>query len=445
MEEQRNDNQRIEAPQYQNIQFIGLCLSTTPGDLKSIEGTSDDGRYLGVPNMESDIKARINIATMLFSHAYSEIKKDKTTLNVFVLPEFFFRGNTGAYLRSKKETPYQFFETGFKQLTNFMKNADYENCLLVAGSVLSSAIVYNANEKTEPGKSLCITGDSLLNVYYRLHPELKEGTEGGNHPSMHELLKMIDQGTSEDLDKVPNEDSTFGDVLKRTLNNCDTATDIVVDNSAYVIFGGKNAPAPKRIQKKYKSKEDFVLNRYFTDNATTFRTGYLQSNTKYDPIKDETEIKKDASDAHAIFYYGGIWFGIDICLDHSRQRLADELKRNTSHFVDVQIITSCGMEIKEKAVTAKQGNWVFNCDGEYVLDKPGKGVNGSKCHTSLRKVTQQLTVDNIGNVTQVAALSNAEETVFAKTYTTSAEFYPTGVGHVHIYAPHPVHEPVIQK
>lgn len=444
MEEQKIDNLRNEAPQYQNIQFIGLCLSTTPGDLKSIEGTSDDGRYLGNPKIGNDIAARINFVANFLHAVYGEIEKDETTLNVFVLPEFFFRGSTGAYLRPKDKTSYQFFMERFQPLITLMQN--FENCLLVAGSVLSSTIAYNANENTEPGKSLCMTGDSLLNVYYRLHPELKEGAEGSNHPSMHELLKMIDRGASEDLDKLSEEDKPFVDVLRRTLDNCDAATNIVVDNSAYVIFGGKNAPAPMRIPKKYKSKEDFVLNRYFTVDTTTSRTGYLQSNTKYAPISG-SEVKKSESDTGAIFYYGGIWFGIDICLDHSRQRLADELKIKSNRFVDVQIITSCGMEIKENAVTAKQGNWVFNCDGEYMLKNTDKGVDGPNCHSSLRKVTGQLEIDINGNVTKAAALSIAEE-VDANIEIVDKIiplFYPATHCYVHIYAPHPVHEPVIQK
>lgn len=444
MEEQKNDNLSNEALQYKNIQFIGLCLSTTPGDLKSIEGMSDDGRYLGLSNMNEDINARITLVTNFLNGIQERITKNNNTLNVFVLPEFFFRGSTGAYQRPQTQSPYQFFITKFSKLTDAMKNDQYKNCLLVAGSVLSSTIAYDANEKTEPGKSLCMTGDSLLNVYYRLYPELKEGAESGNHPSMHELLKMIDQGASEDLDKLSEEDKTFVDVLRRTLDNCDEATDIVVDNSAYVIFGGMNAPAPMRIPKKYKSKEDFVLNRYFTVNNITSRTGYLQSNTKYAPIP-KGEIKKSASDTGAIFEYGGIRFGIDICLDHSRQRLVDQLKRNDQHYVDVQIITSCGMEIKEKAVTARKGNWVFNCDGEYVLGNPQKGVDGAKCHSSLRKVTGQLTVDDKGNVTQAAALSDAEVVESTKDYSISPRFYPTGVCHAHIYAPYSVHEPVMQK
>lgn len=444
MEEQKNDNLSNEALQYKNIQFIGLCLSTTPGDLKSIEGMSDDGRYLGDPDMESDIDARMSLVAKLISEIHPAVTKNNETLNVFVLPEFFFRGSTGAYLRSGKENPYQFFTTKFGSLIRFMK--DYENCLLVAGSVLSSTIAYDKNEEKEPGKSLIETGDNLLDIYYRLYPKQEEGAEGSNHPSMHELLKMIDQGTNEELDKLSEKDDAFVDVLRKTLDYCDATTNLVVDNSTYVIFGGKNALAPMRIPKKYKSKEDFVLNRYFTVNTIPTRTGYLQSNTKYAPISG-SELKSNVSDTGAIFYYGGIWFGIDICLDHSRQRLVDELKIKSKRFVDVQIITSCGMEIKENAVTAKQGNWVFNCDGEYMLENTDKGVDGPNCHSSLRKVTGQLTVDDKGNVTQAAVLSNAESTIHKEPikYTIPEGFYPATECHVHIYAPHPVHEPVIQK
>lgn len=92
MEEKKNDNLRKEAQQYQKIQFIGLCLSTTPGNLKSIEGTSDDGRYLGLTDPDKDIETRINIVKDFFRVALDKINSDKEgeTLLIFVLPEFFF-------------------------------------------------------------------------------------------------------------------------------------------------------------------------------------------------------------------------------------------------------------------------------------------------------------------------------------------------------------------
>lgn len=438
MEMKNISNQKEnEGNEYTKIQFIGLCLSTTPGNLKSIEGMSDDGNYLGVPYIKNDIAGRIEIVTKLLDYACKEINKQDNTLYVFVLPEFFFRGSTGAYQRASTQTPYEFFVNKFASLITFLK--DYQDCILVAGSVLSSTIAYNANENTEPGKSLCMTGDSLLNVYYRLHSTQKDGAESRHHPSMHELLKMIDESTSEELDKLSTEDTAFVDVLRRTLDKCDETTNIVVDNSAYVIFGGKNAPAPMRIPKMYKSKEDFVLNRYFPANSSN-RTGYLQSNTKYAPITHESEIKNNDFDTGAIFDYKGIWFGIDICLDHSRQRLVNQLRKYPDNFVDVQIITSCGMEIRENAVTAKHGKWVFNCDGEYMLNNQNLGVDGENCHTSLRKVTGQLTFDVNGEVSP-AELSFAEKTLSEKdiTYEITEGFYPETKCHVHIYAPYPIH------
>lgn len=36
---------------YNKIQMIGFALSTTPGNLHSIEEMSDDGRYLGVDDV----------------------------------------------------------------------------------------------------------------------------------------------------------------------------------------------------------------------------------------------------------------------------------------------------------------------------------------------------------------------------------------------------------
>ncbi len=62
--------------------------------------------------------------------------------------------------------------------------------------------------------------------------------------------------------------------------------------------------------------------------------------------------------------------GVEICLDHNDARL----RRNLSTFstreaggVHVQIIPSCGMEIKAENVAANDDGFMFNCDGQYAF------------------------------------------------------------------------------
>ena len=87
-----------------------------------------------------------------------------------------------------------------------------------------------------------------------------------------------------------------------------------------------------------------------------------------------------------IFEYEGLKIGVDICLDHSRQRLVKHLYKHPEDYVDLQIVTSCSMSVRSSSVIAKTGGIVFNCDGEYELGDTSLGVDGKCCHTSLQRI-----------------------------------------------------------
>ena len=46
---------------FDRVQFIGMALCTTPGNLISIEKISDEGVYLGFDNVNKDINNRIKL------------------------------------------------------------------------------------------------------------------------------------------------------------------------------------------------------------------------------------------------------------------------------------------------------------------------------------------------------------------------------------------------
>lgn len=84
---------------FKKVQFIGTAICTTPANLNSIEGTSDDGYYAGLPKDDEDLAARVNLIKRSIQQAIlsSETDLSKETLKIFVLPEFFMRGALGAY------------------------------------------------------------------------------------------------------------------------------------------------------------------------------------------------------------------------------------------------------------------------------------------------------------------------------------------------------------
>jgi len=408
---------------YSEIQFIGMSICTTPGDLKSIVNTSDDGKYVGLDTTKEDLQARKKsfIDAIIKVLQSNQINMSSNVLKIFAVPEFYSRGIAGAYLDQRE--PYQFFKDEFADLIKtFQTELYFKDWIFVLGTVLTTKIPVIQNR--EPTKSLYHTGDNLLDVYYRLHPNSTESKrEKGK--TLHRMMKEIDGRTvTNKKNENSVEDTAFGDVLKSTLNYCDMTADITVDNSCYIITGGTDRII--RVLKKNKSKEDFVLNSL---NKTGEENGYLQSITKYAPIFNEDEVKISDDDTRAIFCHNGIWIGIDICLDHSRGRLVENLKKNRQQYVDIQIITSCGMQITDSAVAARTGGWVINCDGEYTLGNEKEAHDGNYSHTSLRQVKIQINPDD----KQPKATLNQNEKCIDIPCQASTEIMPMKEYNLHIY------------
>lgn len=417
------------AQKYTSIQFIGLCMSTTPSSLESIEDMSDRGYYAGLTDMEQDINARINFLRrqIIKSTESGKIVTDRNCLKIFVVPEFFFRGNKGAYLIKEKNAA-EFFQKYFRSFFEYLNRAYLFDWIFVLGSVLTSKA--EIDKDVEPTKELYPIGDYLLAIYDKLKSSKDCNIE---LPPLHEFLKSLDlyqKGDTAAQDSILKKFPEFAQVLRCTLEYCDSKANIVVDNSCFIVTGNNSSRRIIRCQKKYKSKEDFVLNSTFGKEGRD--TGYLQSITKYENIAEKgNEEKGNDSDEYAVFDYGGIRFGIDICLDHSRKRLLKHLS-STENYVDVQIIPSCGMEIKDDAVIARTEGYVFNCDGEYVLDGEGLANNGEYSHTSLRQVKQCIPT-NGGKALLNACMTAASHPI--ELNDTDRKLFPRENNHLHFYLP----------
>ncbi len=444
---------------FKKVQFIGTAICTTPANLNSIEETSDDGYYAGLPDDNKDLIARLNLVKQSVRAAILSEKTDssKETLKIFVLPEFFMRGVLGAYYSAFPYLAETILVEQFQKVLKELRESGIEfdeDYLFVLGTILStkSKIDYNS----EPDASLYLTGDYLLDVYYRLHPEEKvreDMLEGCKGSSMGRLLKLLDgkhiTGTA---DMVWNSsgsasDDAYVDILKKTLDYCDAHASLEVGNRCIILNGADILSAetgslsgsvyePVIVQKKYKSKEDFILN-YSNSNQVTSLPKYLQTTTKYYDIDTSGgENKKSPADGLAIFEYNGLKIGIDICLDHSRQRLVNHLYKHPEDYVDLQIVTSCGMSVRANAVIAKDGGIVFNCDGEYELKDVSAGVDGNCCHTSLERVRESISVKD-NRITADAVLEAAYPLLdkIPCTVPEDAELYRFKDYQIHIYEP----------
>lgn len=149
----------------------------------------------------------------------------------------------------------------------------------------------------------------------------------------------------------------------------DTAADAEIYNVCVVQEGGFGDIdlAPnfcEAVMKDFRSDVDFLTKDAGPDGLTLLKADHMA----HDKSKSHSD-KYGGGDGEVTV--GGLKFGVEICLDHAKQRLLQRKKE-----VPVQLIPSCGMSIKAKAVVAQAGGWVFNCDGSSLAG-----------NSTLRKVT----------------------------------------------------------
>jgi hypothetical protein len=348
---------------YLKIQFIGYAISTLPKNIFKIEQEYETGEYLGLSNSIEDIDARMVLLRKAIETARDRVEEmddiSKATLKVFVVPEFYFRGANGAYTdglrvdkvfamdsREKWDDHLGYIE---RELIKIIDNEKYGNWIFIVGTVLVC--------KEDPGKSCskpeiekeCQLKSSVIDSYLKVW---RENNIGADDEGWFELLKNI-------------------------MNLCNSTSQNIVNNTCLCLQGGKLEHGAKRlvkVNKQYKSMEDFILNR-----STSSLRGYQEHTVSYGDLQDQTDT----------FYIEKIKFGVEICLDHRRGRLREEGHND----LDVQVITSCGMQIQKDSVSVKSGGLIFNCDGEYDKVEEIVVVEKSVKSSSFVKTIQPATTE----------------------------------------------------
>lgn len=398
---------------YQKVQFIGHVLSTTPLLKESVEEMSDWGIYLGLENDTDDINARLQIVSDVLKQAISidNISKDSKTLKVFALPEFFWRGIKGAYYNSQKDSDemYKKINAGLINIIKELENKyDFSDWLFLFGSILTTFDIPNC--MTDIDKTLSKVGDDYLSVY----SILKNNTGANSISSVSNLLKIADK-------KIPA-DSSHDQELSNLLSDILTMSDNLADKNIYnrsFIFYRQNSIS---IQKEFKSKEDFILNNPLSSKGVVEH--YLQTMVDYPAVADTKNPVQTLT--YSTFNCGGLNIGVEICLDHSRKRLLGYLSESKIKELDIQIVISCGMQLKKDSAATKQGGILFNCDGEYVID--GDAQNGDCCHSQLK--TYSFDASCGPRLSDYIAASSV-----IKVSAAAPKLYPHGLGEIHIYAP----------
>ncbi|XXF77579.1 hypothetical protein P2318_31675 [Myxococcaceae bacterium GXIMD 01537] len=130
---------------YTHVQFIAYQIRTVPA-----QGLFGNGKqYLGLQDDKLDSKARCAIMKDAFFQAeqHNDVSKDGSCLKIFMAPEFYFRGESGAY---SMDVVTETVETLRDQVHLLSKWKDW---LFVFGTILGYSAVWDlTNNKEDTAK-----------------------------------------------------------------------------------------------------------------------------------------------------------------------------------------------------------------------------------------------------------------------------------------------------
>jgi hypothetical protein len=300
---------------YSKVQFIAYCIHTGPKKI----GTQQ--QYMGIDPTAADITERIKLvrnAINMAKVASSTKQADPTTLKIFMMPEFFFRGRTGAYSLDE-------IQTTISELQKSVKDPEWQHWLFVFGSMIGSSAPARWAKNLE-GK-------------WRM---------------------QADRSGKEEVYNV-----------------------VLVQKGG---FGDKPEAAPttaKVVMKEHISGMDFIKAAKSSGGLEFERVFHLSPAI----TQQRSEEQYKAYDGSSVFEIDGIRFGLEVCLDHAKKRLKNSKNLPT---IDIQLVPSCGMTIKEDAIVAKTNGYVFHCDGyaNYPEDKLGydsrvKQIKAGQAHSEV--------------------------------------------------------------
>ncbi|WAS95659.1 hypothetical protein [Nannocystis punicea] len=180
------------------------------------------------------------------------------------------------------------------------------------------------------------------------------------------------------------------------------------------------------VVKELKSGIDFIAGAATDDGLLWAAVEHLDPSRAPGPGREQQRVNYDGA---GIFDLDGITWGLEICLDHDGEaggRLLNSPQLPGAAEVQVQLVVSCGMSIVEENVVAKQGGYVFGCDGLGDASSNLERVEASMSEIgalSRHAVgDEDLSVDSVSPVESVRV----------------NELYPDGAGEVAIYPAQPL-------
>ena len=373
---------------YSHVQFVGFPIQTGYNDYigpnhlimsNEGEGAFEDafGVYVGLEDARADMAGRLAImkAAVAASLGSAELDPRNSTLKIFMAPEFFWRGPTGAY---GVDNP-ALLELG-DRLRDMVAARRFEDWLFVFGSVIGSTAVQQAGPAG---------GNTVWDTYNFAVIQRGNSTERHTHFKTH--ISGIDF-----LQSVPG-------------------------RADAIVYSNMNLNTPD-------------LNKTVFINGTEFHVPMAKDNIdmRY-PALPAGQLpgfeNKMGSVVNGSFTMAGLDFCLDLCLDHAlgvcAQALDEEKARGGRGEVDVQLIVSAGMSIIPENTRVPMGGSVLLCDGlssgaQQLIRKFGDRQLGGHVHAAVAEEARQLSQVQLkhfliaDHTTAAGHLHPANASVFSK-------------------------------
>ncbi|KAL3915885.1 MAG: hypothetical protein SGARI_008086, partial [Bacillariaceae sp.] len=296
-----NTQQQIKRDsKYTATQFLSFSINTAggveefgecEGRFVDTEGVNEGTCYLG---NQTDLRADLEHRFLILKTVLEGLSKDKSTelpkidhssnvLKIFMLPEFFWRGPHGAYSLSDLDEGGLLIGLA-DYLYDVVKDPVYEDWLFVFGTVIMAQNTQNSDKPWQAEDQYVDEGEIL---YFNFAPVVKGGSEFA---------------------------STKFSIFKTYISTAD--------------FLGREQGLPDPRE----------------SNITQYQDLFDGGNEKLqDFILNERGVH--VVDGN-VFEVDGIRFGMEICLDHAKSVLWDNMQEDNADLVDVHLIVSEGMSIE---------------------------------------------------------------------------------------------------
>lgn len=290
---------------YSKVQFIAHCIHTAPKTL-----SNDKQEYCGLKNTSEDIAERVKLVAKALEAAKKGKKTrqdDSDTLKIYMMPEFFFRGGTGAYSMDEVQEVVAALQDTVKDPN------EWSHWMFLFGTII--------------GKSF-------------------ETRKAGFFEGLFGPKYVVD-----------------------TTKPIEVYNYVLTQRGGFGNVAGAGPAAAHAVLKEHLSGLDFIKASKSTGGIEWERVEHLE------PAREAgtaSEVQVKGYDGNSVFSQDGLTFGVEVCLDHAKKRLKSSQGLPA---IDIQLVSSCGMSVKDESIVARTGGYLFLCDGYADYDKKKLGFN----------------------------------------------------------------------